>query len=139
MNEFKDTLFNQKAKAAIIKQIQEYIIQIEKGSIQDLKLSRTQGKEMENHLLSNMIRDIHNLIVDKICVINYLPNLYFTRDHDCSFEITDLINFLGQELQLIDAIENNNFIKLKEFAGEFENRISKEFIKGNDFQGGMSA
>lgn len=128
MNESKETPFNQKGNAAIIKQLQEYIIQIKKGRLQDLRLSRTQGIEMENHLLNTMIRDIHSLIVDKFYIINYLPNLLFTRDHESSIEITGLTNFLEQELQLIDGIETNNFIKLKKFAEAFEDRISKEFI-----------
>lgn len=131
MNQSNETPFNQKAKAVIIKQLQEYIIQIRKGRLQDLKLSRTQGIEMGNHLLDTMIRDIHSLIVDNIYTINYLPNLLFARDHESSIEITDLTKYLEQELQLIDAIETNNFIKLKAFARAFEDRISKEFFKDN--------
>lgn len=125
--EIEDKSYSIEAVHGIIRQLKEYITEINKA-IPGLRLSRNQGMVIENYLFSYIINDINNLITDEIHGYHIPAYLYYTYRKEESIEISALTNFLNEEIEIISKLENPNYVKLRYFVEGFRDRIIKRFI-----------
>jgi hypothetical protein len=124
----EDKKFSGKTKVRMLEQLESYIVEINKIN-PTLHLSKSQSTINDNELFSGIIRDINNLVTDKISSIRVPKYLERTTDKDDSVSIQDLNDFLKNEMKILDKIEQVDFIKLLQYASQLSDRIKTQFIE----------
>lgn len=122
--------FSLEAKSTIIDQFQAYIKETSKGNKNNLRLSRNQSMISENMLFGFIVKDIHQLVTDRVFGLHipaYLLYTYSDSNAD-SVSINELNEFLNSEIMIVKSINNPNYIKLQNYFKEFVNRIQERFI-----------
>ena len=119
--------FSREAKSSIIDQLQQYINEINDVS-PSLSVSRNQGFMLENELFSGIVQDVNYMLIDRIFGIRIPAYLKYTTNPNDSINISELTDFLRNEIIIIKNIENPNFIKLREYLDRLIDRIREQFI-----------
>jgi hypothetical protein len=115
------------AKNEIIKQLQFFVERINKvGSCS--RLTRNQGMIVENILFDYISQTVINLISDEIYGGGIPSILQFTIDDKNSILVSELSEFLKDEILILNKIENTNFVKLRNYNNGFNMRIQSKFI-----------
>lgn len=126
--EIEDKSFSQEARASMIDQFDRYISEINKAH-PSLNLSRNQGFILGNELFSGIVRDINYLISDRVFGIRIPAYLKYTRDPDDSVNIPELTDFLRNEIRVLRAIEEPNYLILWQYHDQLINRIRERYIE----------
>ena len=119
---------SEEAKFAIIRQLNEYISEINKAG-HGLKLSRNQGLMIENSLFNEIYRDLHFFVTNKVFGVITPAFLQYTYSNENSIDINELSEFLSVEVEIVKNITNPNYLKLRQYFKELEGRIIEKFIK----------
>ncbi len=128
LKEVENKSSSAEAKTAIIRQLSEYITEINKAGL-GLKLLRNQGLMLENAPLSEIYRDLHFFITNGEFGIRTPAWLCYTSSKENSIEIDVLSEFLSGEIQILRKITDPNYLKLRQYIEEFRKRIIEKFIE----------
>ncbi len=128
LDNIEDTSYSKRAKSSIINQINAYVTEISKAQ-PGLNLIRNQSLIIENYLFSRILNDVNRFLTDEVYTY-YIPcNLYYTYSKENSIEVEDLKGFLNNELKILNNIDKVNFISLRSYYNDFENRIIDKYIR----------
>jgi hypothetical protein len=126
LENIEDKTFSRNAKKIVLDQFWIYIEKI--GTRRNpIQLQRTEGINFQNSLFSNLLTHI-NLISRGEQLGIHIPYLAFSLENNNSIEIESFIQFIHQERDIINNIENVNFITLKEYYSAFYGRLIETFI-----------
>ena len=122
-----DKTESQKAKYAIIDQLNSYDEQINLAR-QGVKLTRNQGMILENMLFGNISMDIYRQVSEKTFGLHIPAYLEYTYSDENSIEIPELSEFLKSEVNIVKAIEDADYVKLRNYYNGFRDRVVEKFI-----------
>jgi hypothetical protein len=122
-----DKSSSQKAKESVIYQLEQYITEINKVSTH-LNLSRNQGLMLENELFAGIVQDVNYLITDKVYGIHIPAYLKYTIAPEDSISISELTDFLRNEIILLKNLGDIDYLKLWEYKDRLIDRIREQFI-----------
>jgi hypothetical protein len=83
---------------------------------------------VENILFDYISQTVINLISDEIYGGGIPSILQFTIDDKNSILVSELSEFLKDEILILNKIENTNFVKLRNYNNGFNMRIQSKFI-----------
>src|SRR5690606_12599365 len=127
LTEIEDKSFSREAHDYMIRQLEQYIIEINKAS-PNLYLSRRQGMILENELFAEIVRNITYLVIDRVSGIRVPAYLKYTTDIEDAVDTTELITFLEGEIRILRALSTPNYLKLQEYKDGLTKRIREQFI-----------
>lgn len=127
LTEIDDKSHSRKAKDSVIYQLEQYITEINKVS-PHLNLSRNQGLMLENELFAGIVQDVNYLITDKVFGIHIPAYLKYTVVPEDSVSISELTEFLRNEITILRRINDIDYLKLWEYKDSLIERIRQQFI-----------
>lgn len=118
--------FSAQSKQHLIDQLIEYNNQI-RTIRHPFRLLPIDSINIENSLFSILNSHMKAIAIGKQWGI-HIPILGYTRNEDGSIEIEKFLAFLDEEIETIKDIDEVNFVSLKEYFEEFQNRLIERFI-----------
>lgn len=114
------------------KQITEYIIALSniKSNAGRTLLSKNQFLSHSDFVFfSGFLNDLKKMVTSQYFGINrpQAEDLHNAQSRNDAIDINDLINFLKEERRILNSLENINFIRLRSYVEEVENRIKERF------------
>ena len=126
--DIKDRPYSHDARKGMISQLGAYVTEINKAKT-GFRLTRNQGLMLENHLFSKILSDLQHFITSDF-VGYFVPlDLHYTYSQENSIEISTLTKFLESGIKTLAAIEDPDYVKLRHFYKNFEERMIEQFIR----------
>lgn len=126
--ETPDKSYSENTKQSIIIQLRSYIEEISKKQL-NLKLSKPQGVVLENELFSKLINDINYVIFKNPSFLRTPFDIPYTLDAENSLDKQEFIDFLTQEIEILNKHYSLNYLDLLEYKEKLIQRIRHQFIK----------
>lgn len=124
--EVEDKKSSFEAHQRMIDQLSYYQSEVQKAK-PFLSLSRCQGLMGDNELFSGLSRDMYYQSIDQHS-IRIPAYLLYTTNPDDAVEISEFLQFLGAEIDILKSIETPDFLKLREYLDQFNARMIAQFI-----------